>query len=468
MTESTAPDPTAPVFPDALAQTEVTDRVRAVLPGVLDDLCDLVRIPSISSMPSHDADVLAAGQRVADLLTQAGCPSVTMVEAGGKPAVIGHYPAPEGAPTVCLYAHYDVQPTGRPDGWTTDPFTPQVRDGRLFGRGSADDKGGFAAHLAALRAFDGKPPVGVIVFVEGEEEVGSPSLSAMFDRFSDQLEADVYVIADSNNWDTDEPAFTTTLRGLVDLVVEVQTLQAPVHSGIFGGPVPDALTTLVRLLATLVDDEGGNAVQGLVTGKVADLDYPEDRFRREAGVLDGVELIGSGSIVERLWARPTITVLAIDAPSVADASNTLQPSARAKISVRVPAEQRPDEALEKVKQHLLDHVPAGARVSFSSEGTGSGSVIAFEGERAEAARHAWRSAWGKDPVFIGIGGSIPMVNDFATHFPEATVLVTAVGDPDAMMHGFDESLHLGDFARAALAETLLLHDLAQESSSATR
>lgn len=444
--------------------TQLRDRVNDVLPGVLDDLAALVAIPSVSSLPDHHGDVQGTAEAIVALVEELGCPDVRIVREGGQPAVIARFPAPERAPTVCLYAHHDVQPTGDVALWSSDPFTLTRRGERVYGRGAVDDKAGVAVHLAALRAFEGRPPVGVTLFIEGEEEVGSPSLATILQRHADLLAADVFVICDSANWQVGTPAFTTALRGLVDVVVEVSTLDHALHSGQFGGVVPDALTTLVRLLATLHDEHGDVAVAGLRREDPFALEYPEDRLRAETGVLDGVQLIGTGPAADRIWGRPSVSVLALDATPVADASNTLAPTARAKVSMRVAPSQDPAAALEALKRHLLQNAPFGARVSFGEETTGSGSLIPLEGPIAEAARAAYSEAWGTEAVEVGQGGSIPMVADFQRAFGDASVLVTGVCDPDSRMHGIDESFHAGDFARACLAEALLLERLAPQTA----
>ncbi|MDN5761729.1 MAG: dipeptidase [Microlunatus sp.] len=434
--------------------------VRDQLPGVRADLDALVSVASISADPDRAAEVARSARQVADLLTGAGCPEVEVVEAGGGPAVIARYPAPAGAPTVCLYAHHDVQPTGEESQWSSPPFTATERDGRLFGRGTSDDKGGFAVHLAALRAFGGRPPVGVTLFIEGVEEGGSPTIGRLLAQHHDRLRADVYVIADSGNWAVGEPAFTTTLRGLADCVVEVRTLDHAVHSGAYGGVAPDALTALCRLLATLHDEDGNVAIAGLHRGSGPDLVYPPDRLRRESGVLDGVDYLGTGSVVERLWNRPAVAVIALDATPVARASNTLIPSARAMVSLRVAPGDDARRALRLLREHLDSHAPWGAQVSVTDGETGEPSQIDFSGPVAEVAQQAYAQAWGRDPVLIGQGGSIPLVAEFADAFPDAAILVTAVGDPDSRPHGIDESLHLGDFEAACVAETLFLQGLA--------
>lgn len=438
--------------------------VEGVLPSVIADLHELIEIPSVSSQPEHDDDVIACARRVAGLLQGAGCPEVHMLEAGGKPAVYGHYPAPEGMPTVLLYAHYDVQPTGDPDSWTSPAFTPTEREGRLYARGSADDKGGIAVHLGALRAFDGKPPVGVKLFIEGEEEIGSPSLEGLLEKYPSELSADVFVIADSVNWAVGEPSFTTSLRGVVDAVVTVSTLEQGLHSGQFGGVVPDALTALVRLLATLHHDNGDVAIEGLVTHPGPDLEYPAGRVVSETGILDGVQQIGTDSVVQRMWYKPAVSVLAIDTTSIADASNTLIPSASAKVSVRIAPGQDPAAAQEALRAHLEANAPWGAHVEISEGQSGGPSNIELSGPYAEAAKKAFADAFGTDAVEIGCGGSIPIVAEFAARNPEATVLVTAVTDPDSRMHGIDESLELADLAKAVMAEVQMLVNLA----SATR
>jgi len=434
--------------------------VERVLPSAIADLHKLISIPSISSMPEHDADVAACAEAVAGLFQDLGASEVKFLEGGGKPAVWANFPGPEGAPTVLLYAHYDVQPTGDIEAWNSPAFEPTERDGRLYARGSADDKGGVALHLAALRVFNGAPPVGVKVFIEGEEEIGSPSMPTLLERYRDELAADVYVVADSVNWEVGKPSLTTSLRGVAACEVTVSTLAEGLHSGQFGGVVPDALTALCRLLATLHDEAGNVAIEGLVSEPGPDLDYPEDRLLEETGLLEGVSQIGDGSVVERMWFKPSASVLAIDATPVAKASNTLFPSARAKVSVRLVPGQDPAVAAKALEDHLRSHAPWGARVEIDSEQAGAPSRITLDGPRAEAARAAFREAFGVEAVEIGCGGSIPIVAEFADRNPGALVLVTAVTDPNSRMHGIDESLDLGDFAKAALAETLLLNNLA--------
>src|SRR3954468_15131137 len=348
--------------------TKTPEQIRAslrdVMPSVRADLEALVRIPSVSADPTRVDDVRRSAEATAELFRAEGFDDVQILSAGnGAPAVVARKPAPEGAPTVLLYAHHDVQPVGDLALWDTDPFEPTERGDRLYGRGAADDKAGIAAHLAAIRAHGDDVPVGVTVLVEGEEEVGSPTLEAFVGEHRDLLAADVIVIADSGNWDIGEPALTTSLRGLVDCFVEVRTIDHGVHSGMWGGAVPDAVAAMVRLLATLHDDEGNVAVEGLHAGPAAEVDYPVERVRAESGISDGVELIGSGSVVERLWTKPAITTIGFDATRTADASNTLIPSVKAKISVRLAPGDSSARAMERLKEHLEEHAPWGSQVT---------------------------------------------------------------------------------------------------------
>jgi len=431
-----------------------------VLPSVRRDLEDLVRIESVWADPGRRDEVHRSAHSVLELLSQAGFDDVRIVSEGGAPAVIARYPAPPGAPTVLLYAHHDVQPEGDHGQWASPPFEPTERDGRLYGRGTADDKAGIATHLAAFRAHGGRPPVGVTVFVEGEEESGSPSLRRLLAAHRDALAADVIVIADSDNWSTEIPALTVSLRGLVDCVVEVATLDHGLHSGLWGGVVPDALSVLVRLLASLHDDDGNVAVAGLHEGAAADINYPPDRVRADSGLLDGVSEIGCGSVPQRLWAKPAITVIGIDTTSTTAASNTLIPRARAKISMRVAPGGDAAAHLDALTAHLQQNAPWGAKVNVIRGEIGEPYAIEASGGVYDAARAAFRQAWGAEPIDMGMGGSIPFIAEFANAFPQAKILVTGVEDPATQAHSVNESLHLGVLERAAVAEALLLANLA--------
>lgn len=433
----------------------IKDTVSGLMPAVRADLEALTRIPSVSLDAFDQAQVEASAEATAALLRAEGL-EVEIVREGGRPAVIGHLDGPEGAPTVMLYAHHDVQPPGDERLWDSPPFEPTERGGRLYGRGAADDKAGIMAHIAALRAHQGRLPVGVTLFVEGEEEIGSASLATILERHGERLRADAIVLADSTNWAIGEPALTTTLRGLIRVVVTVTTLDHGVHSGMFGGAVPDAITPLVRLLASLHDDAGDVAIEGLRSGEASDLDFDEARLRAESGLLDGVEVIGTGSLLTRIWAKPTATVIGIDAPSVDTSSNTLVPSARAKVSVRLAPDENPRDAYAALVRHIEKHTPWGAKVDVHLDDEGAGFAADAQGPVYDQARAAFTDAWGVEPVDIGVGGSIPFVAAFAAKFPEAAILVTGVEDPDARAHGANESLHLEEFQRVCEAEALLL------------
>lgn len=461
MTEPAAPHPSVSVD-----VAELRVRVQRAFAGVRADLEALVRIPSVSNTDFDQAHVAASAAHVADLLRGAGMPEVQVLAVErpdgtpGAPAVVARRPAPAGAPTVLLYAHHDVQPPGDRAEWDTEPFEPTERAGRLFGRGAADDKAGIVAHLGALRVLGDELGVGVTVFVEGEEEIGSPSFVRFLHTYRDLLAADVIVVADSSNWQVGVPGLTTSLRGLVDLEVEVAVLDHAVHSGMFGGPVLDAVTLLSRLIATLHDDAGDVAVAGLVTAPDPTVDYAEAAFRADASVLDGVRLAGTGSLTARLWMRPSIAVIGLDAPRVATASNTIAPRATAKLSLRIAPGQDPAAALAALRAHLEGHAPFGARVTVTDGELGKPFRAPADSPAMQAARRAFADAWGTEPVDIGLGGSIPFIADLLDVFPEAAILVTGVEDPDSRAHGANESVHLAELEKVVLAEALLLTRLA--------
>jgi cysteinylglycine-S-conjugate dipeptidase len=435
--------------------------VQSVLPGIRRDLEDLVRIESVSADPARAPEVQRSAEAVAELFRAEKFETVDIVSAdGGAPAVIAHKPGPEGAPTVLLYAHHDVQPENDHAEWDSPPFEPTERGDRLYGRGAADDKAGIVAHLGALRVFGDDLPVSVTMFIEGEEEVGSDTLPALLREHQERLKADVIVIADSGNWDIGVPALTTSLRGLVRADIEVRTLTHAVHSGMWGGLVPDALITLSRLIATLHDDAGNVAVAGLHSGPAADVEYPEDRLRAESGAAQGIEWIGDGSVVERLWTRPSLSITGLDAPKVDGASNTLVPTARAKISMRIAPGDTTENGVACLRRHLEERAPWGADVTFTVVDTGEATQIDAAGPAYDAARAAFTEAWdGTEPVDMGVGGSIPFIAEFLEAFPQASVLVTGVEDPDTRAHGANEGLHLAEFERVVLAEAPLLRNL---------
>ncbi len=429
------------------------------------DLEALVRIPSVSAL-GPDSTVLArSAEAVSALLSDAGMPDVRVLRVpGGAPAVIGHLPGPPDAPTVLLYAHHDVQPVGNPADWACDAFDPEERAGRLVGRGAADDKAGVVAHAGAVRAlrraFPEGLPVGVTVFVEGEEEVGSPTLQRFLTEYADLLAADVVVIADSMNWDVDVPAFTTSLRGLVEVFVEVRTHRTEAHSGVVGGLFPDALMGLARVIAALHDDRGRVAVPGLVRGPEPGIDVDEADLRARAGVGAEVASLGEGTAADRLWSQPAVSVLGIDAPATDTAANVLLPVARAKVSLRIAPGQDPAAAQLALADHLHASAPWGVTVTCEPGAAGGAVALTASGAHAEVARDAFATAWdGVEPVRMGIGGSIPCIADFAARFPAATILVVGPGDPGSNWHGPNESVDLDVLRRLTLAEALLLGGL---------
>ncbi len=442
--------------------TELTSAVEELLPLLRTDLERLVRIPSVSADGFDPEEVRRCAHAVEDLMRAAGLGTTRILEVdGAHPAVFGEVPAPAGAPTVLLYAHHDVQPPGPDEIWTTPAFEPTERDGRLYGRGAADDKAGIAVHLGAVRAHGGTPPVGVKLFIEGEEEIGSHNLEAFLDKYRELLAADVIVIADSGNWRVGTPALTTSLRGLVDCVVEVRTLEHGVHSGQFGGALPDALTVLCRTLATLHDENGNVAIPGLVGNDADPLDLTEEELRSQAGALPGTQLIGEGSVTGRTWTMPSASILAIDAPPVREAINQLLPSARAKVSVRLAPGDDPARAMDALVAHLEANVPWGAEVTVTPGAAGDPIALDTDGRAYDAYRAAFREAWGTDTVEMGVGGSIPFVAAFQEAFPEAAILLTGVADPTSRPHGPNESLDLNDFRCGVLAEAIALSLLAE-------
>jgi acetylornithine deacetylase/succinyl-diaminopimelate desuccinylase-like protein len=443
----------------------VTEDLRAATeaawPRVRQELERLIRIPSVS-FPGFDPEpVRRSAETTAEILEGCGLGGIRFLEVeGAHPAVFGELPGPDGGPTVLLYAHHDVQPPGERSDWLSEPFEPTERDGRIFGRGSCDDKAGVVLHASTLLAHGARPPVGVKVFIEGEEEVGSPNLGAFLERYGNDLSADVIVLADAANWRAGVPGLTTRLRGLVDCIVEVRTLEHAVHSGMYGGPFPDAITVLSRVLARLHDEQGNVDIEGLVSGPADPLDLTEDELREQIGAVDGVRAIGEGAFTERLWTRPSVSVIGIDAPRVEEAGNVLVPVARAKVSLRIAPGDEPDRAMEALVRHLERDPPWGAQIRVT-RGAGAWPVgVNAVGPAFDAARRAFRDAWGTETVDIGAGGTIPFVKAFADAYPEAAILLIGVEDPDGRAHGANESLLLDDFRKVCLAEALLLHELA--------
>lgn len=463
MTSTRRPEPSA--TPPELLET-LRRSVRDGLPQTIADLSTLVRIPSVS-WDGFDAEhVQRSAEHTAQLLRELEVFESVIVDRAptpngslGQPAVLARRPARAGRPTVLLYAHHDVQPPGDDAGWDSPPYEPTLRGERLYGRGAADDKAGVVAHVAAVRALldaDPDPEVGLAVFIEGEEEFGSRSFAALLERHRDLLAADVIVVADSDNWSVDTPSLTVALRGNVTFSLTVSTLAHASHSGMLGGAVPDAMLATIALLATLHDDEGSVAVEGLTSHDQEVPDLSDERLRADAGLLEGVRPIGRGPVLHRLWAQPAITVTGIDAPSVQNASNTLAPTITVKISARIAPGQRAADAYAAIERHLHAHAPFGAHLSITSVDLGDPFLVDVDGWAADEAIVAMTEGWGVAPVLAGVGGSIPFISQLVETFPEAQVLVTGVEDPETRAHSPNESLHLGVLHRAVLTEAVLL------------
>jgi acetylornithine deacetylase/succinyl-diaminopimelate desuccinylase-like protein len=440
---------------------ELRQRIHASMPQVFEDLRRLVSIPSIANGILPKEHVLDAADVVMEQLQAAGFKNVRQLEVSGDyPAIYGEIPGPAGAPTVLLYAHYDVQLPDPQDVWHTPPFELIEEEGRLYGRGAADDKSGVVAHIATLRAFDGQPPVGVKIIVEGEEEFGD-SLEHYVLRHPQTFQADVIIVADMGNIQVGEPTFTTALRGEASLTVEVRSLQGRVHSGLFGGPAPDALMALIRMLATLHDARGNTTIQGLRSGPWQGADMPEALFRQTAGVLPGVDLIGEGRLADRLWASFSVNVIGMDVPTIENSSNVLLDRARARISLRIPAGNDADKALAQLARHLESVAPWHVNVHITDREAGAGYAVQTNGPIYKLAGQALKDAYGKDAVQAGTGGSIPLVNVLARVVPQAEILIWGAEDTAARIHAPNESVDKQELERLILTQAFLLNLLSQ-------
>ena len=447
--------------PDSTRQ-ELIALVRGGAPRLISDLATLIKIPSVSWDGFDPAHVQRSAECVRSLCAETGLFDSVGVYShdGGKPAVIARREPQPGAPTVVLYAHHDVQPPGDDDDWDSGAYEPTLRGGRLYARGSADDKAGIAVHLAALRAVQehlGPEALrlGIVVFVEGEEENGSPSFPGFLVEHRALLTGDVIVVADSDNPSPDVPAITTSLRGNVTAVLGVRTLTHAVHSGMFGGVLPDAMTALVTLGASFWDASGSVAIDGLRSENIVEGQDAEV----VSGVLEGVGELGRGTLSDRLWRQSALTITGVDAPSVAHASNTLLPEVSVKLSLRVPPGVAAEVALSALEAHIRSHIPYGAHWELSDVSLGEAFSMGHDTPALRLCAQALESAFGVPAVFQGVGGSIPFISQLAHEFPAAQIVVTGVEDPDTRAHSPNESLHLGVLWRGALAETLFLLDL---------
>ncbi len=447
--------------------SDVRALVSSVFPDSLSELKDLVRIPSVSWSSFDPQNVQLSAEGVASLVESTGLFEEVQIlrsrkadsDELGQPAVVARRNPAPGKPTVLLYAHHDVQPPGDENVWESEPFEPREKNGRLYGRGAADDKAGIMAHVTALRLLPSlvnDVELGIVVFIEGEEEFGSPSFENFLSDHHDLLEADVIVVADSGNWNTETPALTTTLRGNATFKLTVRTLDHALHSGMFGGAVPDAFMAFAGLVSSFYSQTGSVAVDGLHRVSAETPEYDEAQMREESGVLDAVSLIGDGHVLERLWSQPSITVTGVDIPDVANASNTLLPNLSARISVRVAPGQSASEAFAAVRKHIETHVPFGALVEFDDVNLGEAFETDTSGWAAQSISSALSQAWEKDTVYMGVGGSIPFISSFVSAFPGAQVLVTGVEDPDSRAHSPNESLHIESFEKAIVAELMFL------------
>lgn len=445
------------------------------------ELDALIRIPSVSAPGFDHARVVESAEATADLLRRSGCDGVRILfqdDGGATPNVVATCGDDASLPTVLLYAHHDVQPPGHVDRWRSDPFEPVERDGRLYGRGSADDKAGVVAHAAAIRSWldaAGSLPLNVKVLVEGEEEIGSPNLGSFLARHVEDLAADVLVLADAGNFAVGRPGLTTSLRGMGSAVVTVSGAQSPLHSGMAGGPVPDPAMCLASLLSSCVDAHGDVAIDGfwddvdVPAGAVAPPDTPElhAALRGDWGLLDGVEFSGdpTTTLLERCWWRPSIAVLGFDSHPIAGSSNQIVATASARIGLRFAPGQDPDRCMRALDAHLRRRVPFGLHYELTPETSSPAWSCAATGPAFESALDALRTAFASDPVVMGVGGSIPFVDPFVRAFGGIPALLLGPADPGSRIHGEDESLHLGDWHSLIDAEIILLAELAERLST---
>ncbi|WP_413755945.1 dipeptidase [Streptomyces sp. MMBL 11-3] len=445
-----------------MSSNPVAETVASLMPRAKEELTELVAFKSVADFdqfPRSESE--GAANWVADALRAEGFEDVALLDTpDGTQSVYGHLPGPEGSKTVLLYAHYDVQPPLDEAGWHTPPFELTERDGRWYGRGAADCKGGLIMHLLALRALkaNGGVPVGVKVIAEGSEEQGTGGLERYAEEHPELLDADAIVIGDSGNFRVGVPTVTTVLRGMTLVRVEVDTLEGNLHSGQFGGAAPDALGALIRVLDSLRAEDGSTTIDGLTgTAQWDGLQYDEEQFRKDAKVLDGVGLIGSGTVADRIWARPAVTVLGIDCPPVVGATPSVQAGARALVSLRVPPGVDAAEATKLLEAHLVARTPWGARVSTEQIGQGQ----PFRADTTSPAYAAMAEAMGvaydgAEMQYAGQGGSIPLCNTLGSLYPRAEILLIGLSEPEAQIHAVNESVSPEELERLAVAEALFL------------
>ena len=405
-------------------------------------LSEMVEIKSISSDKNHRDDVDASAQFVEKLFADLGLSTQVIKVAGGMPAVVAHTEIEPSKKTVLLYAHHDVQPVGDLDLWNTEPFDPVVKEGRLYGRGSGDNKAGVVVHYNVVKQLLKDLPVNIRIFIEGEEEIGSPTMSDFIEQNREALEADVIVIADSGNVKIGVPTITTTLRGLADAIIEVDQPMRPVHSGMGGGIVPDAFMILSRIIASFHNEKGELLIEGLTPTdmKVAELDKP---YTQKMLGSDEINLFDTDSISKRLWLEPALDVLAIDAPSIEDAVNLVIPKAKAKISLRLPPTEDPEHAMKMLEEHVMKNIPWNASVKFIPNSKGSGVVADPTKPFTTELVNSFNSVWENETAYIGVGGSIPFANDFVREFPNAELVLVGASDEElGNAHAPNESVQI--------------------------
>lgn len=436
--------------------------IQAGAPQLVADLARLVRIPSVSWEGFDTSALEASATAVCELMSATELFDSVGVyrHGGGAPAVIARREPAAGAPTVVLYAHHDVQPPGAEEEWNTPAYQPVVAGNRLYGRGSADDKAGIAVHLGALRALAAHEgtelSLGIVVFIEGEEENGSPSFDGFLQEYRALLAGDVIVVADSDNPAADRPAITTSLRGNVTATLSVATLSNAVHSGMFGGVLPDAMAAFVTLAASLYEPDGSVAIEGLHRDSAP---REPDSSGDVWPLLPGVTQLGRGPVSERLWRAPAVTITGIDAPPVSQASNTLLPRISAKLSLRVAPGQSAAHALAALERHIQRYTPFGAHVELKDVSLGEPFLMSDGALAVSLAAAALEQGFGSPAIFQGVGGSIPFISLLATQFPGAAIVVTGVEDPLTNAHSPNESLHLGVLWSQVLSETIFLSEL---------
>ena len=425
------------------------------MPQLQDDLARLVAIPSVlePNFPEHTRPaLLETYETILGLLRDVGVEKLGALELPGTaPVLTGEISTPDGAPTVLLYGHYDVVPAGDVEKWESPPFEATERDGAIYGRGAADSKSNILVHVGALRAWDGKPPVGIKVVIEGQEETGS-AFSTFPPSRPELFAADAMLIADMGSLRPGVPTLTVGLRGMAVVTVEVRTLAGPKHSGQFGGAAPDALITLLHALASLHDEQGDVVVPGLRREEWTGASYSEEEFRELAEIEPGMPFFGTGGLGERLWSGPAITVTGIDVLPVESAINAVVPTARAKISLRVHPEQDPEEAQAALVDHLRALRPFGIPLEVEAAETGKGFAASTSGPAYRAARSALEAAWGSESVSVATGGSIPLVNALSEAAPDAEILLFGTTDGFANIHAPNERVLVDEFEKAVVAE----------------